>query len=149
MVRGAPKNKPPEDDVEGLFDRARQAGATAGPAPDQAPAGGTAAFSGAAHTLAGGAVPAQAQAAAGPPPPITHTIAFYANGVFTVDDGARLRCASVLIMIVLLATRLPLRFASTQSLPKTLASWHMSTLFGSTALLKADKGQEAGGKDRI
>ncbi|KAK9832744.1 hypothetical protein WJX81_007147 [Elliptochloris bilobata] len=87
VVQGAPKNKLPEDDVEGLFDRARQAGATAGPAPDQVPASSTSAFSGAAHTLAGGPVAGGAAAPAGPPPPVTHTIAFYANGVFTVDDG--------------------------------------------------------------
>ncbi len=88
VVRGAPKNKPNEDDVEGLFERARAAGATAGPAPTPAPAGGTAAFSGAAHTLAGGAVASGAAPPAGPPPPVTHLIAFYANGVFNVDDGA-------------------------------------------------------------
>ncbi len=87
-MRGAPKNKPNEDDVEGLFERARAAGATAGPAPTPAPAGGTAAFSGAAHTLAGGAVASGAAPPAGPPPPVTHLIAFYANGVFNVDDGA-------------------------------------------------------------
>jgi len=109
VVRGAPKNKPNEDDVEGLFERARAAGATAGPAPAPAPAGGTAAFSGAAHTLAGGAVAGGAAPPAGPPPPVTHLIAFYANGVFTVDDGAppppddRLRSVPVRFMSVRLA----------------------------------------------
>ena len=82
--------------VEGLFERARQAGATAGTADDLRPAQEerSSAYQGRARTLAGGAEPAaeaaapEASAAADPSTPVVHTITFYLNGVFTVDDGA-------------------------------------------------------------
>ena len=49
---------------------------------------------GSARTLAGGeasaAAPAADAAVAGPSP-IVHTITFYANGLFTVNDGAATR----------------------------------------------------------
>lgn len=52
------------------------------------------AFSGTARTLAGDA-PAAPADEAGPsqpaaPQPVAHTITFYANGIFTVDDGEQL-----------------------------------------------------------
>ena len=82
-MRGAPKDR-----VEGIFDSARASGAQAGRAPAPPPAPGTA-FSGAARTLAGGEV-AASPAAPASPQPIVHTIAFYQNGIFTVDSGADL-----------------------------------------------------------
>lgn len=89
-------NANPREHVEDLFDRARMAGAMDGPAEvaaggPQRPAG---AFTGIARTLAGGDLaPPPAAAAEGAPSQdqpqrIVHNIAFYANGVFTVDDGA-------------------------------------------------------------
>ncbi|EIE21930.1 SEP-domain-containing protein [Coccomyxa subellipsoidea C-169] len=86
VVKGNPA---PKEKVGELFDRARMAGAEDGPAaplPAQRSAG---VFTGTARTLAGGDVaPEPAPAPAdGQPPRIVHNISFYANGVFTIDDG--------------------------------------------------------------
>lgn len=86
-----------QEAVEGLFERARQAGASAGTADDLRPAAQQAqssAFQGRARTLAGGAEPAAevsepeaSAASSNPNAPVVHTITFYQNGIFTVDDG--------------------------------------------------------------
>ncbi len=94
VVKGNPA---PKEKVGELFDRARMAGAEDGPAaplPAQRSAG---VFTGTARTLAGGDVaPEPAPAPAdGQPPRIVHNISFYANGVFTIDDGA---CASSMLL---------------------------------------------------
>ena len=114
VVKGHPKDKkkksdngnPDLSDPKAIFDAARAAGAQDGRAEDL-PGGGEAggggggggAFLGTGRTLAGGAsaaaaasdegaAPSSAAAAApAPPRPISHVIAFYDNGVFTVDDG--------------------------------------------------------------
>ena len=86
-----------QEAVEGLFERARQAGASAGTADDLRPAeqqSRSSAFVGRARTLAGNAEPASdaaaqdaAAPASDPNAPVVHTITFYQNGIFTVDDG--------------------------------------------------------------
>lgn len=50
----------------------------------------TGAFTGRGRTLAGDASPQQAPTAGGPVPPaqLVHTITFYTNGIFTVNDSA-------------------------------------------------------------
>lgn len=87
--------------VNTLFDRARELGARDATEDDLAAARGSrggpggragGAFSGTARTLAGGEVPAQqaSPAAAGGAAPaavVHHTIGFYEDGIFTVDDG--------------------------------------------------------------
>lgn len=101
VVRGAPPKG--LDEVGGVFDAARRAGAQEGRPEDLPPsaAGGSGsgafrAFSGGARTLAGGepaapepAAPGAAAAAAGATPSgdRTVTIVFFRNGIFTVDDG--------------------------------------------------------------
>ncbi|KAK9811242.1 hypothetical protein WJX72_000506 [[Myrmecia] bisecta] len=89
VVRGAPKSKDEAADrVAGLFEKARQAGATQGTAEDlQAPKPQSGAFSGTARTLAGDAPVAPAQALAPASQPVVHTITFYNNGIFVVDNG--------------------------------------------------------------
>ena len=49
----------------------------------------TGAFTGRGRTLAGDAPPQEAPTAGGPAPPaqLVHTITFYTNGIFTVNDG--------------------------------------------------------------
>ena len=89
IVRGAPKDDGRGDKIEDIFEGARAAGAKEGRPADlyagERP-GGFQAFGGRPRTLAGGD--------AAPPPEeeeaekeITVTIAFYANGIFTVNDG--------------------------------------------------------------
>ena len=101
-------------DPGALFDAARAAGAQDGRAEDLpggggggggagaggSGGGGGGVFSGTGRTLAGGGAAAPSAAAAAPssdagapapaappPKPISHVIAFYDNGIFTVDDG--------------------------------------------------------------
>jgi UBX domain-containing protein 1 len=97
IVKGAPKNEDRSGDpIEGIFENARASGAREGRPEDLNPAsrggGGFHAFGGRARTLAGGEpAPAENQeeqevedeAAK----ELTVTIAFYANGIFTVNDG--------------------------------------------------------------
>ncbi|BDA46940.1 NSFL1 cofactor p47 [Coccomyxa sp. Obi] len=89
VVKGAPtsKEKAAEIHTRVLFDRARMAGAQEGPAPPLPVQRSSGAFTGTARTLAGGDVAPAPAAAADQPQRIVHNIAFYANDVFTVDDG--------------------------------------------------------------
>jgi UBX domain-containing protein 1 len=98
VVRGAPKDK-----VQDLFESARRAGAQQGrpedlhPLPPSGPSGSRTFFTGTSRTLAGGGdasplqhAPSTSSGAAAPPSaagPRRIVIAFYANGIFTVDDG--------------------------------------------------------------
>lgn len=98
VVRG-----PPKDKVEDLFESARRAGAQQGrpedlhPLPPSAPSGSRTAFTGTSRTLTGGGdapppqhAPSASPGAAAPTAavgPRRIVIAFYANGIFTVDDG--------------------------------------------------------------
>ena len=90
------------DKVANLFEAARKAGATDGgplPPPAPPPGGRGPAFTGAAHTLAGGAAPGAAAAAGASAPPAppahaSHTITFYRNG-FTVECVAKGGCCFV------------------------------------------------------
>lgn len=104
---GPPRGAPPTGRIEELFDSARRRGAQDGVADDLRGApgfhntGGFAAFAGRARTLAGdtpdttNSAPAAPAAPAAPQPgPLTHVIVFYANGIFTVDDGAWLDAAT-------------------------------------------------------
>ena len=99
VVKGAPKEG--GDQVEGLFDRARQAGARQGTSEDLpggakgGSAGNSSAFTGASRTLAGSSAdePPPAAAASTPPSveaqgPQEHVITFWRNNIFTVNDGA-------------------------------------------------------------
>ena len=93
-----PRNRQVVDD---LFQSARQMGAREGQPEDLAEAAGGSsssrggAFSGTAYTLSGqpasvagaGSGGPGSAAGASPPPPSMHTITFYRDGVFTVDDG--------------------------------------------------------------
>ena len=108
VVKGHPKDKKtrsdaaPSSDPNAIFDAARAAGATEGKAEDLPGGGGNegggggGAFFGTGRTLAGGAASAapssdaaaaDSTVAAAPQKPVSHVIAFYDNGVFTVDDG--------------------------------------------------------------
>ncbi len=108
VVKGAPPpGATPQGRIEELFDNARRRGATDGVADDlrgvpgyhgASQGAGFAAFAGRARTLAdigdpagsshvGGVGAPPAAAPAAPQGPLAHVIAFYRNGVFTVDDG--------------------------------------------------------------
>lgn len=101
VVKGAPKNEDRSGDpIEGIFESARASGARQGRPEDLHPdsragaSGGFHAFGGRARTLAGGdAAPAESQdnkeeqEAEETAKELTVTIAFYANGIFTVNDG--------------------------------------------------------------
>jgi UBX domain-containing protein 1 len=110
LVRGAPKDR--GDDVEGLFEKARQAGAIEGRPSDMQPhERGFQAFEGQPRTLAGGGVESPALAAGGAQEEHRHvTIAFYRNTIFTVDDGDPRRMddpANMQFMKAIMEGRLP------------------------------------------
>ncbi|GMH43946.1 hypothetical protein BSKO_11880 [Bryopsis sp. KO-2023] len=72
--------------VEGLFDSARKHGAVEGTERDLNPSSeGMKAFSGSARTLAGGVTDAEPQDVRSEP--VAHTITFYEDEIFVVDDG--------------------------------------------------------------
>lgn len=91
MVQGGPPGG--GQDVDALFEKAREAGAEVGSAADlgapQSGRGGFQSFTGRGHTLTGISTdvnepePARGEEQA----QVTRTVTFYANGVFTVDDG--------------------------------------------------------------
>ncbi|KXZ55366.1 hypothetical protein GPECTOR_3g495 [Gonium pectorale] len=86
LLRGAPEDEEDEEDddrIEALFNRARQAGASAGTSADLPGQQGRA-FHGQGHTLGGGPVPSKPPPAEGPR---NHVITFFNNGIFTVDSG--------------------------------------------------------------
>ncbi|DBA76970.1 hypothetical protein WJX77_003686 [Trebouxia sp. C0004] len=91
VVKGAPKNKDGGQKVNSIFEQARALGATEGSIADlqQPSSSGGGAFTGQARTLAGGpATPAApSQSAETSQQPIVHTITFFNEGVFTVNDG--------------------------------------------------------------
>ncbi|KAL3141421.1 hypothetical protein ABBQ32_004990 [Trebouxia sp. C0010 RCD-2024] len=93
VVKGAPKNKDSGQQVSSIFERARALGASEGSIADlqQPSSSGGGAFTGQSRTLAGGSAAPPAATPAAPSPassqPIVHTITFYSNQVFTVDDG--------------------------------------------------------------
>ncbi|WMV30622.1 hypothetical protein MTR67_024007 [Solanum verrucosum] len=70
-----------ENDVDALFNQARQCAAVEGPL-EHLPSSGSRSFTGAARRLTEEAVPSVPQ----PPENATHAITFWRNG-FTVDDG--------------------------------------------------------------
>ncbi|KAK3022364.1 hypothetical protein RJ639_045315 [Escallonia herrerae] len=70
------------NDVDALFNQARQAGAVEGPADHLRPSSSSRSFTGTARLLSGEAVSTTPQQRE----PITHIITFWSNG-FTVDDG--------------------------------------------------------------
>lgn len=96
VIKGAPKGG--GDQVEGLFDRARQSGARQGTSADLPGGGKTGssnpnAFSGTARTLQGGEAepsPSTATPAPASQGPHEHVITFWRNNIFTVNDGERL-----------------------------------------------------------
>ncbi|XP_009613676.1 plant UBX domain-containing protein 4 [Nicotiana tabacum] len=71
------------NDVDSIFDRARQVGATQGPLDNVVPSSSSTSFTGTGRTLAGETVPTSAPQ---PPESIVHNIIFWRNG-FTVNDG--------------------------------------------------------------
>lgn len=95
QVVRAPKDKDRQNAVTGFFDRARAAGAVDGRSEDLMGPGGRSgtAFVGAARRLDGTDVPSAQGTARASPDPVVHTITFYANKVFTVNDGAPLLVA--------------------------------------------------------
>jgi UBX domain-containing protein 1 len=96
VVKGAPKNES-GDPIEGIFENARASGAREGRPEDLhqssrggGGSGGFHAFGGRGRTLAGGdAAPSEPQEEEEEEPikELTVTIAFYANAIFTVNDG--------------------------------------------------------------
>ncbi|XP_009623216.1 plant UBX domain-containing protein 4 [Nicotiana tabacum] len=72
-----------QNDVDSIFDRARQMGAMQGPLESILPSSSSRSFTGTGRTLAGETVPAPAPQ---PPESIVHNIIFWRNG-FTVNDG--------------------------------------------------------------
>ncbi|KAH9609604.1 hypothetical protein KSS87_014076 [Heliosperma pusillum] len=77
LVQGPPKG----NDVDEIFNQARELGAVEGPLDNLGPSSSRS-FTGAARMLSGDAVPAASQ----PPEPVVHNIVFWRNG-FTIDDG--------------------------------------------------------------
>ncbi|KAJ8549779.1 hypothetical protein K7X08_033486 [Anisodus acutangulus] len=71
------------NDVDSIFDRARQAGAMQGPLENVVPSSSSTSFTGPGRTLAGETVPTSAPQQ---PESIVHNIIFWRNG-FTVNDG--------------------------------------------------------------
>jgi len=91
VVKGPPKKRGDHGQVDRLFDSAREHGAVQGGAEDLARARGSDSegrqvFSGTVRTLDGRNEPAPEQPQAAPSQ-VTHTITFYRNNIFTVDDG--------------------------------------------------------------
>lgn len=86
VVKGGDGKRRGADDV---FDRARRAGAEIGQASDLGESsGGFRSFTGRGQTLSG--IPTEGEAIEAqddPSKPLIVTVAFYENGVFTVDDG--------------------------------------------------------------
>lgn len=81
-----------DDKVEGLFEKAKQAGATQGTAADLHPAGDShkpSGFGGSARRLDGQEAPPAPQGVQQPQQkaPSIVTIKFYEGGIFTVNDG--------------------------------------------------------------
>lgn len=72
-----------QNDVDSIFDRARQMGAMQGPLESILPSSSSRSFTGTGRTLAGETVPAPAPQ---PPESIVHNIIFWRNG-FTVNGG--------------------------------------------------------------
>lgn len=70
------------NDVDALFDQARQAGAVEGPADHLRPSSSSRSFTGTARLLSGETISSAPQQ----PEAVTHNITFWSNG-FTVDDG--------------------------------------------------------------
>lgn len=71
-----------KNDVEALFNQARQAGAEDGPIDHLQPSSSSRSFSGRARLHSGETVASSSV----PQEPVTHTITFWTNG-FTIDDG--------------------------------------------------------------
>ncbi|XP_074271998.1 plant UBX domain-containing protein 4-like [Silene latifolia] len=77
LVQGPPKG----NDVDEIFNQARELGAIEGPLDNLRPSSSRS-FTGTARTLTGDAVPAATQ----PPESVVHNIIFWRNG-FTINDG--------------------------------------------------------------
>ena len=69
-----------KDDVDEIFNQARQLGAVEGPL--ETPSSSSTSFTGTGRLLSGESVSTGSQQ----PEPVVHTIVFWANG-FTIDDG--------------------------------------------------------------
>ena len=69
-----------KDDVDEIFNQARQLGAVEGPL--ETPSSSSTSFTGTGRLLSGESVPTALQQ----PEPVIHNIFFWSNG-FTVDDG--------------------------------------------------------------
>ncbi|XP_057954183.1 plant UBX domain-containing protein 4-like [Malania oleifera] len=70
------------NDVDAIFDQARQSGAVEAPADSVRPSSSSKSFTGTGRLLSGETVPSAPQ----PPEAVNHTVIFWSNG-FTVDDG--------------------------------------------------------------
>ena len=70
------------DDVDAIFDQARQMGAVQGPLENLRPSSSSRSFSGTGRSLNGEFVPSAPQQ----PEAVVHNIAFWRNG-FTINDG--------------------------------------------------------------
>lgn len=84
VVRGAPKDK--KSDVEDIFEGARRSGARDG-RPEDLAQNVSKMFSGRARTLGGAEASSSEVSRDAPDAPRTFTITFYANGIFTINDG--------------------------------------------------------------
>ncbi|XP_018468432.1 plant UBX domain-containing protein 3 [Raphanus sativus] len=80
MLVQDPSKEPKHDDVDEIFNQARQLGAVEGPL--ERPPSSSRSFTGTGRLLSGESVPTALQ----PPEPVIHSIVFWSNG-FTVDDG--------------------------------------------------------------
>lgn len=88
IVQGGPSGE--DGDLEALFQKAREAGAEVGRESDLMSSSsqrGFQSFAGRGQTLSGIPVGAPVGQQAEEPGEVTATVTFYANGVFTVDDG--------------------------------------------------------------
>ena len=70
------------NDVDAIFDQARQMGAVQGPLENLNPSSSSRSFSGTGRLLSGETVPSATQ----PPEAVNHNIVFWRNG-FTINDG--------------------------------------------------------------
>lgn len=80
LVQDPSKGDP--NDVDAIFNQAKELGAVEGPLEHLSPSSSSRSFTGAARLLSGETVPSAPQQ----PEPIVHNIVFWANG-FTVNDG--------------------------------------------------------------
>lgn len=88
MLVQDPNKRSNSNEVDEIFNQARQLGGVVGPMENLRPSSTSTSFSGTARLVSGDPVPAPAAATAAPEQPqnVVHNIVFWRNG-FSVNDG--------------------------------------------------------------